>query len=97
MITFKTFTKYITLYHTYRLLYYKDDIQKTSNYNTIKVKTKNNNILQTKSLHSNTLYHTYPLFYYKDDIQKTSNYNTIKVKTKNNNILQTKSLHLKYL
>ena len=40
---------YIILTHYYN---YKDDIQKTSNYNTIKVKTKNNNILQTKSLHS---------------------------------------------
>ena len=45
----------ITLYYTYPLLYYEDNIQETSDYNTIQVKTKNNNILQTKSLHSKYL------------------------------------------
>ena len=32
---FNTFINFTRLYHTYLLLYYKEDIQKTSNYNTI--------------------------------------------------------------
>ena len=64
-----TITNCTTLYHTYRLLYYKRHIQITYNHTTIKVQTKNTvnkviNIELNIITNCTTLYHTYPLLYY---------------------------------
>ena len=43
---------YITIYHTYRLLYCKEHIQMMSNDSTINVETKNNRINKMTKLYS---------------------------------------------
>ena len=43
---------YVTIYHTYQLLYYKVHIQMTSNDSIINEETKNNKVSKTTKLHS---------------------------------------------
>ena len=63
MSTFNTLRTYITIYHTYWLLYCKRHIQMTSNENTINVGTKeseqNEKITFNKDRMYITIYHTY--------------------------------------
>ena len=49
-VAFNTLRMYITIYHTYRLLYCKEHIQITGNYSTINLKNKNNRVDKMKTL-----------------------------------------------
>ena len=50
-ITFNTLRIYLTIYHTYTLLYCKEKIQLMSNDITINVVTKNNSVNKMKNFH----------------------------------------------
>ena len=74
-IAFNTHRIYITIYHTYPLLYCKGHIQIRSSDSTINVETKNNRVNKMTKIAFNTLriyitiYHTYQLLYCKGHIQ----------------------------
>ena len=79
---------YITIYHTYWLLYCTEHIKMMSNDSTINVGTKDNRVNKMKKIAFNTLriyikiYHTYWLLYCTEHIQMMSNVSTINVGTK---------------
>ena len=78
---------YITIYHTYRLLYFKGQIQMMSNDSIINVETKTivNKMTKLHLIHLEfTLLYktTYLLLYCKGHIQMVSNESTINVETK---------------
>ena len=58
---FNTLRIYITIYHTYQVLYCKGHIQMTSNKSIINVETKNNRINKMTKRHS--IYLEFTLLY----------------------------------
>ena len=79
-IEFNTFRNFTTIYHTYKLLYYKGHIQITSNHSNVNVEIEETKNRKSDNIKFNTLrryatlYHTSRLLHSKRHIQIISNH-----------------------